>query len=188
MTTTRQRALLSALAAACLSALWLSWNLRVQAQEDRAAALLASEQVQQDLQQLAILRSQAALVDQTGRPADALATPIRTVLESFGLRPDTLSGVSVPAPHPIANGTMARQSAALTLSSIRTAELAQVLQGWVSAEPLWTVRGIRLDRTETGKQSGQLSDRFTAVVTLDNIYVSTSAARGPNPARTGGRP
>jgi hypothetical protein len=99
--------------------------------------------------------------------------------------PQFLTGVSLPDPQPIADGQLARQEASVTLTGVRATELARVLVRWSNGQPLWTIRSIRLDRSESVRENAvNAVDRFTAVITVDNIHVNTRPTGGSTALRS----
>lgn len=169
----RMLATMGVLVATCVSSCWIAWSQRSSAQSTRDAAAQIASLTDQNLRELVQLQSRAAVVDQRERPGEAMVSPLRAALEQEGMGSQCLTGVSLQDPQPIAEGQLARQEASVTLTGVRTAELARALVRWSQGQPLWTIRTIRLDRSESSRaSSGETLDRFTAVITIDNIHIN----------------
>lgn len=181
MISATHRAIMAIVLTVCASGLWLSWRARGDARGDLEAATAVAQHTAQEIRDLETLRARAASVDQQERPAETLVAPLKSILTAHGIRAEMLTAVSLPDPQPINDTSLARQSASLTLTGIRTTELASVLAEWAASQPLWTVKAIRMDRNAgPARQSDEL-DRFTAVVTLDNIHVRGTQRNGSRP-------
>lgn len=181
----RMRAAIGVLGAASLCACWTAWAQRSDARNRRDAAIRMFHDTDAQLQELVGLRTRAAVVDQRERPGDAMVSPLRAALEQSGVGAQCLAGVSLPDPQPIADGELARQEAAVTITGVRTSELARALVSWSQNQPLWTIRTIRLDRSESSRAgAGDTTDRFTAVITVDNIHLNTRRAGQPQVVST----
>lgn len=169
------RAVMAMLAAASFCSCWLAWSSRATAQVRRDIAIELATQTHSQLRELQQLRQRAAVVDQRERPAEVLVGPLRAILDQEGLGGDVLTAVSMPDPQPIENGLLAKQEATLTLSGVTSVELARILVRWSQGQPLWTIRRIGLDRREAGTPNSiGVNDRFTCVITIDNIHIKSA--------------
>lgn len=185
MNNPRWRAATGVLGAVCLCACWVAWDHRSGAIARRDAAEQSALVADQQLRELHKLRSRAAVVDHEKRPGDAMVSPFRAALEQAGMGAECLAGVALPDPQPIAEGQLARQEASLTLTGVRLADLGRVLVRWSEGQPRWTIRSIRLERSESTRAgTDNAVDRFTAVITVDNIHVNTRPAGGSTALRS----
>ncbi len=127
------------------------------------------------------LRAQRASVSDRQRPTGDLVEPFKAMLHSAGLPPSSLTHISSPDPQPVSGTRLFRQQFAITLERARVQDLVRVLHQWRSDQPLWTPRSIRLELPATSGRAtgGPVDDRYTAMVTIENIFLTEPPARTP---------
>jgi len=160
----------------------LAWGASRRAQLSAGEAHSAFLGVQGQVQEAERLRVQRASVSDRRRPTGDLVEPFKAMLHSAGLAPSSLTHISSPDPQPVSGTRLFRQQFALTIERIRVQDLVRVLLQWRSAQPLWIPRSIRLELpAPSGRTAGgPVDDRYTAMVTLENVYVSETPLRTPN--------
>ena len=115
------------------------------------------------------------------RSAPDLIARFTEQLQRAGIGPQALGQHRVGRAEAVGEGRHQRQSVFVTIEGVRPAELARLLTGWRDAEPLWTVRDIKVTHQQRAREG---SDRYDVSLTLENIAVSLdssadSASRPP---------
>lgn len=170
----RERALLmTAVAAACLSAPALGWRALSAARAELTAASTVHGQTIADARKLEGLSRRRAVLSDQPRPEPDLVARIGAQMSGAGLDPAQVSRVNVSAPQPVGDGALRRQTASVTMSLANPGDLARWLSAWSAAEPAWTVASVRLDRA--ARSSGL---PYTAALSLESLH----RADAPRPA------
>jgi hypothetical protein len=187
------------LAAACACALGLAWREWDRARTDRDRAIAAHGTVMAQAREVAELRREAQTLGERPSPQQDLVARLEACAAPLGLGPKPVADLRGEAPQEVPSTPFHKQRVTVTMNPLRPADLARFVHAWRTAEPLWTIASVRMDRERDGGGSGggggsaagragepNPRDRFRVTLTLENIHLAepSGPASGRAPAAT----
>lgn len=156
-----------AVAGGCVAA-WRASAASAEAQRSRVAAASFAER----LSQIERLRPKPQTALLASKPAEGVSASVRAALASAGVAEGSLRSVNPGADESVTGeaGTepaYRRQSVAITVVPISSAQFGRFLAAWHNAEPAWVV--TRIDLTHQGPEA---ETAYEARLTLTTTYLS----------------
>ncbi len=103
----------------------------------------ATHQTTKDLRELAMLKTQRAVVAEAKRPTNDVIAQVNAVLRDAGIPTGRLKSLDPEADVPL-GGRYRSQTIRLALDRLALGEVASFLSAWRGAETVWTPRSIEL--------------------------------------------
>ena len=181
------RALLMIIAAVAASVVFISFRGYATASSAHESALARFERTQVLAAQRQRLAGTRASIGDAPRPEGDVLRLLQTALADCDLDPEALSQFRFEDAARITDSNYVRITAPCVLSDVTPFQLASFLDTWRSADTLWTVSELVLDRAvhRSGPRSSgsdTTRNRYTARLTIESVYydaaVSTPSGSG----------
>jgi hypothetical protein len=143
-----------------------------------AGAALAAEAALNDVavqaRELGRLRAERAVVEERPRPEPDLVARLESQLQAAGIAPRAMAQLNSGAPSPLGRESgYRRRTVGVTIEGVSPEQAARFLLNWRAAEPLWSVRSVRLQHDARQGDGGETA--YTCFVTLENVHLAQPA-------------
>lgn len=171
----RRAALLVAITS-LVCAFALSRRASVSAARDAGAARADHAAMLAEARRALDLASQRPIIADRPRPEPDLVARVGSALAEAGISPDKLARLTLSEPRAVAASAggnsrgaptgLKSQSATLAVESVTAGDAARALTRFREAEPLWTVKSIRLDHV------GKDGDLYDVTAVIESVHLA----------------